>query len=121
MARPTATQLPIEVIPLDIVTGLPATVAGRAVSTASITTVAFASQVSTKLLDPTDRNGLIVYNGSTQPANIKYGTGASGTSLTDVIQPGQTWYMGQDPVYRGAVYAYWPAASGSGNLNLTEL
>lgn len=94
-----------EVSPLGAAT---ATLANVAASAASVTLAAANAE----------RQGLIVYNDSASVLMVKYGTAATATSFTYLLQPGGTLEMGQ-VVYRGVVTGIWTAAAGAARV--TEL
>ena len=85
--------------------------------TATVTSVND-TNVSTTLLSATAaRLGMIITNTSTVACYVKYGTTASATSFTYILQPNETL---EDYIYTGRVDAIW-ASDQSGAAVITEL
>lgn len=89
------------------------------VATSSLTNVA-ASATSVQLIaSNTSRRALVLYNDSTVTCYVKFGTTASSSSFTFLMQAASTLILNEDPIYTGRIDGIW--ASATGNMRITEL
>lgn len=86
--------------------------------TATVTSVAAATSSTELAAASLTRRGLSVFNDSIADLRVKFGTGASTSSYTVKVGPGQLYEM-PSPIYTGAVHGIWSAADG--NARITEL
>jgi hypothetical protein len=89
------------------------------VSSATLGSLASAATSAQLLAANATRRGLLVYNTDKNRLYLKYGTTASSTSFTVIIESGGYFEMPQ-PIYTGRIDAIW-AADGSGSAFYTEL
>lgn len=87
--------------------------------TATVTSVPDTDSSGTLAAANTSRKGLVVYNKSTEVLYLKYGSGASASSFTDIVAPDQKHVMGPT-IYTGIVTGVW-SANASGVALVTEL
>lgn len=81
------------------------------VASATVTQVGDAT-ASTQLANSNAaRSGLIVTNQSSAVLYLKYGSGASATSLTVVLNQGDTFEM-PSPIYTGTIFGAWASDAG---------
>lgn len=94
---------------------------GGSSSVSSGTPVSLASGTSsaTVVASNSSRVGLILTNTDANICYLKFGSSASSSSFTYLLNPSDVFEMGT-PVYTGIVTAIW-AADGSGSLIGTEL
>ena len=85
-------------------------------SVATLSNVAASTSSTTLLASNTGRLGLVIVNDSDAILYVKYGTGASSTSFTRKLEPGE--HM-EDELYTGIVTGAW--ATATGNARVTEL
>ncbi len=89
-----------------------AVVQPSAADLATLSNVAITATTSLPFLSANPRRkGVILFNDSTGSCYLKYGVGASSTSLTYKIAPGGTWSM-DTPLYVGTIEAAWDVANG---------
>lgn len=88
-------------------------------STAAVTSVADTASSTTLLAAAAGRLGATVFNDSTEPLFVKFGTTASATSFTVKILAGGYFEFPQ-PVYTGRVDGIWNADA-AGSARITEL
>lgn len=86
--------------------------------TATVTSVSVSTVVVTLLSSNANRKGFIIYNNGTTQVFIKFGTGATTSSFTLVLN-GSGFYESSKPIYRGAITAIRNA--GTANVLVTEL
>lgn len=92
-------------------------------ASASFVRTAATNQTSTSVLSAnTAARSRILYNDGTLAAYIKFGSAATTTSFTLILQPGATYFF-DAPMYNGVVHAYWNSASavGTGSIQATEV
>lgn len=80
--------------------------------TGTLTNTSVATSSTTLAASSTSRRGVVVHNDSSQVLFLKYGTSASSTSYTFLVQPGEHWWMPM-PLYTGAVTGIAGAATGT--------
>lgn len=102
---------------VDEATPLPA--APPKVATATVTGIADAAGSTLLASSNAARVGLLVFNDSGAALFLKYGTGASSSSFTVKLAPGDYWEMPQ-PIYTGVVHGAWASDAG-GQALVTEL
>ncbi len=101
------------------ITGGSVSTGGGSVSSGTPVSLASATSSATVVASNTSRTGLILNNTDDNVCYVKFGSSASASSFTVLLNPGDYWEMGT-PVYTGIVTAIW-AADGSGSLIGTEL
>jgi hypothetical protein len=109
---------------LDVdVTRLPALVAGTALigkiaaqvaTTATLANVSGATSSTTLLALNANRLAFVIVNDSTSVLYVKFGSTASATSFTYLLQPGQTVDSSGFPlIYTGIITGIWVSATGA--------
>lgn len=88
-------------------------------STATDVSLASAATSAQLLAANASRKGLLLTNTDANAVYVYYGTTATATKFTVIIQPNAYWEMPQ-PIYPGRIDAIW-AANGSGSLIGSEL
>lgn len=87
-------------------------------SSATVTSVNSATSSTSILASNSSRKGVTIWNTDAYLLRIKYGTTASATSFTFLIEPGDGWIM-PDKVYTGAIEGIWDG-DGAGAAIITE-
>jgi hypothetical protein len=82
--------------------------------TGTVATIAGTTSSVTLFPDGAQVNGRIVYNGSTAPLYLTFGTVSGLTLFTNQVGP-STSYSFPIPCYAGQVTAIWPVVNGSAN------
>lgn len=101
------------------ITGTLSTTAAAA-GTSVLTNVASSAASVTVLAANANRLAFTLYNDSTQPVNVKFGTTASATSFTKRLLPNDLLTTKDIGVnYTGRIDGIWDAANGS--MRVTEL
>lgn len=85
--------------------------------TGTVTSVSDTASSTTLLSAGATRRGFRIYNDSTQTLYVKYGTTASASDFTVIVQPA-SWLV--EDGYGGRVDGIW-AANASGAARITEL
>lgn len=93
---------------------------GDRADTAGVTVVTCSLASSIVLPQNTNRNGMFLFNGSTQDVYVKFGTSVTSGSLSFVIAPSGSYEDDRQCPYTGRVSVVWSAAA-VGSLFITEL
>ncbi len=118
-ATPTAMSADNDVVPLWLDRNGAQMVHPRPAATATLSNVSGSATSVTLIAANTGRLGLIVVNDSTASLYLKYGSAATTTSFTYLLQPGATWELPDAVLYTGIVTGIWSSAVGAARV--TEL
>lgn len=91
----------------------------RPTATATLANVSGSASSVTLIASNTGRLGAIIVNDSSATLYLKYGSTASATSFTYLLQPGATWEMPPGAIYTGIITGIWTSATGAART--TEL
>lgn len=91
-------------------------VVGATVSAATISRVASSASSVQLLASNASRTRVIVHNESTAVLRMKFGTTASATDYTYLLNPGETFESPVMPVYTGRIDGIWAAANGAAQI-----
>lgn len=86
--------------------------------TATLSNVSASASSVTLLASNTNRRKAHFYNDSAYLCYLKFGSSASSTSFTTIVQPGGYFAIDVAPPYYGIVTGIWPTASGT--MRVTE-
>lgn len=86
--------------------------------TATLSNVSASASSVTLLASNTNRRKAHFYNDSAYVCYLKFGSSASSTSFTTIVQPGGYFAIDNPPPYYGIVTGAW--ASASGTMRVTE-
>ena len=89
---------------------------GNKGGTSSVTSVAGSASSVQLLVAETDRIEAIIENDSTTDLYIKFGAGATSSSYTKKLEPGDALVVNS---YTGVIHGVW--ASATGNARITEV
>ncbi len=104
------------VFPATASGGMPVVEQGSTSATVTYVVADATTEKTLKALNA-NRKGLTIRNQTGANLTIKFGTGISATSLTDVIPPYSSWDC--PATYRGAIYGVY-SATDAGGSNVTE-
>lgn len=90
----------------------------RSGATATLSNVAGTASNVTVLASNTSRRAVVIVNDSTAALRLKFGSAASATSFTYLLQPGDTLEL-TSTIYTGIITGLWDSATGSARV--TEL
>lgn len=85
-------------------------------NTANVTAVAASVTAVTLQALNTDRIHWSVFNDSTSPMYLKWGTGASTTSFTTKLPAAGYYELSREKYWAGAITAVWDTATGSARV-----
>lgn len=86
--------------------------------TATLSNVSASASSVTLLASNTNRRKAHFYNDSAYLCYLKFGSSASSTSFTTIVQPGGYFAIDVAPPYYGIITGIWPTASGT--MRVTE-